>query len=175
MVRGRAEARWLPSRHRFALFRLHAYLRLRGAKPQPTDGLILAIHPDQSAFDTYAVALWTMATMTCFLYALLVQVMIAPAALLLAVPLASIVIQAPHAVGLIVRGGPNTGLISKILMLLFTVLSLHFARTATWVRFAAWQFLLLLALNALAALVMFALRGRVARLEESYGGAASAG
>ncbi len=29
MVQGNAAARWLPSRHNFALFRLLAYLRLR--------------------------------------------------------------------------------------------------------------------------------------------------
>lgn len=174
MVRGRAEARWLPSRHRFALFRLHAYLRLRGAKAEPVEGLMLALHPDQTAFDTYAVAIWTMLTMTCFVYALLVQVLIAPVAMVLAVPLASLAIQAPHAIGLIVHTGRNTGIISKILMLLFTLASLYFARAASWVRFAAWQFLVVIALNALAAMVMFALRGDVARLEATYGGAASA-
>jgi hypothetical protein len=35
MVHGNAAARWLPSRHNFALFRLLAWLRLRNAHPEP--------------------------------------------------------------------------------------------------------------------------------------------
>ena len=36
IVRNRADARLLPSRHDFALFRLVAWMRLRRAKPAPT-------------------------------------------------------------------------------------------------------------------------------------------
>src|SRR4051794_21762234 len=69
-IRNRPEARWLPSRHRFALFRLYALLRLVSAKPEQTEAeLVLPIERDQSAHEQYAVALWIYVTAVAYVAA----------------------------------------------------------------------------------------------------------
>ena len=70
VVRGRADARWLPSRHNFALFRLAAFLRLRRARPEPCDGSCV-IDRHQSAMETWLVMSWVTLTFACYLAATL--------------------------------------------------------------------------------------------------------
>jgi hypothetical protein len=156
IIRDREDARWLPSRFRFALFRLFALLRMRFTPPRPRPGLIMAVHRDQSEIEAYAVALWIFATVTCFLSALM--------------PIAIAAVFAPLAMQIplyIVARGTRVN--SILLMALIAAAAIYFATRPVWIRFAAWQFLALVALNAVAALIMLALRGAVRKMEARCG------
>jgi hypothetical protein len=61
-----------------------------------------------------------------------------------------------------------------VVMLLFIGAAAFFSTHPSWVRFIAWQFLALVALNGIAAVVVFSLRGSIARLEAAVGGVTSA-
>ncbi|MDP9190951.1 MAG: hypothetical protein M3P06_04525 [Acidobacteriota bacterium] len=180
LIRGRADARWFPSRHNFALFRLIAYLRLRRAQPQPSDG-ILIIDRHQSATETWLAMSWITVTFACYLAATLFVEWNVALALIVSLPLAFVLLQVPTILSAmtiapllrVMTHGRASGIRVNgvVVMLLLSVASAHFARQSTWVRFVAWQFLALLALNAIAAVIAFTLRDSIARLE---GGVASA-
>jgi len=164
IVRGRAEARWLPSRHHFALARLFAFLRMRGAKPQPREGLMLVVDRDQTAAEHHCVSLWIVATVACYIAATLLASWPIAAAFPLAFVLAAVAIEVPVvSIGLLVPARAN----GTVLMALLVAAAAYFATQRSWVRFAAWQFLAVVALNALAAVIVFLLRGPIARLERS--------
>ena len=156
VIRGRADARWLPSRHRFALFRLYAFLRLKRAKPEPRESLILVVDRDQTAFEHHGASLWIVLTVTCYFAALVPWP--------LAFPLALVAIEVLICLGglLMRRGARGTGF---VLSLLLVLASAYFALHRSWVRFAAWQFFALIALNAIASAIVFLLREPIARLE----------
>ena len=182
VVRGRAEARWLPSRHRFALFRLAAYLRLRHAKPEPAPGLLLTIDRDQSSIEQNSIALWVYFMVTCYCAATLFGAWPWPATLAVSLPVAAVVVEVPLCVtGVLLnavtrdRWGNNLKVQSALNMLLLLLAASYFALSRQWIRFVAWQFLALFVLNALCAAIVFALRRRIAELESRYGGAPSAG
>ena len=173
LVRGRADARWLPSRHNFALFRLGAYLRLRRAQPEHRD-VILVIDRHQSTTETWAVTCWLAFTLTCYLAATLFADWPIAIAIVISLPLSVATLQVPAILSAltIARFARNRIRVNSIaLMVFFTAASAYLALRPTWVRFVAWQFLALLALNAVAAIVAFALRGSIAALE---GGVTSA-
>ena len=174
IVRGRADARWLPSRFNFALFRLFAYVRMRATKPQPRD-VSLIIDRNQNNLESYSLAAWTTLTVTCYAAATLFESWPLPLALLAGVPVAITCLEAPIvAVGLILRRRENNiGLNSVVLMSLLMAAALYFARTQSWARFAAWQFLGAVALNALAAPLVFLLRDNIAEMENAVGGISS--
>jgi hypothetical protein len=156
VVRGRGEARWLPSRHRFALFRLYAFLRLRRAKPEPAEAMILVVDRDQTAFEHYGISIWILVMVTCYFAAVLPWP--------LALPLALIAIEVLIcAAGILVRRGPRGN--AFVISLLLAIASAYFAMQQSWVRFVAWQFFALVALNAFAAAIVFLLREPIARLE----------
>jgi hypothetical protein len=46
--------------------------------------------------------------------------------------------------------------------------AVYYARSSLWVRFVAWQFLAVVALNVLAAIVAFLLRDSIAELEGTF-------
>ena len=94
------------------------------------------------------------------------------ATLLAGIPLAITLMEIPVVVlGLLFRRrASNIGLNSVVLMSLLIGAALYFARAQSWVRFAAWQFLAGVVLNAIAAPLLFVLRGRIARLESTFGG-----
>jgi hypothetical protein len=171
IVRGRVDARWLPSRFRFALFRLFAYLRLRAAKPLARD-VSLIIDPDQNNIESYSLAAWTTLTVSCYTAGTLLESWPLPLALLAGIPVAITLMEIPVvALGLLLRHrASNIGLNSVVLMSLLIGAALYFARAQSWVRFAAWQFLAGVLLNAVAAPLVFLLRGRIARLENAFGG-----
>lgn len=167
VIINRSAARWLPSRHRFALAQLVAFARLRRGEPQDADGpdhLILPIDRDQSAAESYAVAVWVFLTVAAYLAAILPMPL--PLAIIVAIPLASIVIHIP-----IVGGGlalrPLNGdkdhvkTISVGTMGLMIVWSFYVARGASWARFVAWLFFAILTCNAIAALILWFLRAEV--------------
>lgn len=164
IVRGRADARWLPSRHRFALFRLYAVLRLRTAAPEPCEGLVMIVDRDQTAVEHHAVSLWIALTVTCYLAATLFSRWPVPLALPVAFLLSPVAIHVPLlSIAALTLG--NRRVNSFMLMFAFVALAIYFARHASWARFAAWQFLIVVALNAIAAAIVFASRGAIARLE----------
>ena len=173
LVRGRADARWFPSRHNFALFRLAAYLRLRRAQPEVRD-VILVIDRHQSVTETWMVMSWLIVTLACYLAVTLFAGWHVAIALVISLPLSVALLEVPAIVSALTiapfaRNGIRTN--SIVVMLLFTAASAYFATRPTWVRFVAWQFLALLALNAIAAVIVFALRDAIAQLE---GGVTSA-
>ncbi len=177
IVRGRADARWFPSRHHFALFRLFAYLKLRRAKPEPWDGT-LVIDRHQSATETWMVMSWMTLTLACYLAVTLFAGWHVAPAMLVALPLAIVLFEVPAIVSALTiaplfrtNGSRVNGF---VVMLLFSAASAYFARHPSWIRFVAWQFLALLALNALAAVIAFPLRHSMAHLEAEVGGASSA-
>lgn len=154
--------KWLPSRHHFALARLIA---LAMCHPERSEGssehAMFAIDRHQSTAENYAVSILYTAITTCYIAALLP--LWTPIALVAALPLAMIAIQ------LLVIGG---GLVlrtmaasSAFMMLCAVAASLYFATYTTWVRFPAYAFLAVVALNAVAYVVMWLLRDRVRELE----------
>lgn len=173
-VRGRADARWLPSRYHFALFRLYAYLRMRAARPEPRD-VALVIDRNQNNVESFAIGTWVLLTLTCYAAGTLFASWPLPLALLAGVPVAITALEIPIViVGLLVRRTKdNLALNSAVLMSLLIAAAVVFARAQSWVRFAAWQFLALVALNALAAAVVFPLRGGIAEMENAAGGLTS--
>jgi len=173
VVRGRLDARWLPSRFHYAIFRLIAYVKMRGAKPRYGDvSLILDSH--QNNLESYLIAAWATLTVTCYVAGTLLASWPLALALVVAVPVAITCLEIPIVVvGLVRRRENNIGLNSVLVMSLLIAAALYFARAHSWVRFAAWQFLGGVALNALAAPVVVLLRGSIAEMENSVGGISS--
>jgi hypothetical protein len=183
LLHGCAEMRWMPSRHYFALFRLIGWLRLRHIRISGERDRVISVHPDQSGVEVYGTAFWALLTVTCYLAPMLSPLPL-PLALGAALPLAWSALQiamlfaglvvAP-AVRLLARrpGENNLRINSFTVMSLLAAASSWVATERTWARFAAWQFLALVALNAMAAAVMFLLRDEVARLESFLGGDSS--
>jgi hypothetical protein len=182
LVHGRAEARWLPSRHSYGLFRLVAWIRLRRAQPEHRD-VILFVDRHQSAFETWAVGAWFIATAACFIAARLENLpafAVPAAALVLAVAgvqaalVSSGLVIAPLWSALTGNHADRTGVNSFVLMLGLGAAAGYYATTSSWARFVAWQFAGVVALNALASAVVYLLRPSIARLEASLGGPSSA-
>lgn len=184
-IRGRADARWLPSRHSTALFRLAAYLGLRRARPE-VRGMILVIDRHQSATETWLVMCWVVLTAGCSVAATLFASWPAPLAVAAGVPVAIAALQIAAILSALIVG-PLWRLVTRsrridsiavngaAVMLLVAAAAGYMATRPTWVRFAGWQFLLLLALNAVAAAIVFLLRDSIAQLEAAVGGGATSG
>jgi hypothetical protein len=166
----RPVARWLPSRHHFALARLIAFARLRRAPHAPAaEHLILAIDPDQTAAEMHAVALWVFLTAACYFAASLPWAL--PLAIAGGLVLSAVAIQLPFLIGgpllrVLTADANHIRIISLLTMGLMTIASSWIATTATWARFAAWLFFAVLIVNALAAIVNRLLRRRIEGLEE---------
>ncbi|MGZ8709215.1 MAG: hypothetical protein ACXW28_03230 [Thermoanaerobaculia bacterium] len=174
IVHGRADARWLPSRFNFALFRLYAFLRRKNAKPEPAD-VVLVIDRTQNPIESAVLSIWTTATLACYAAATLFASWPLPLGLLAGVPVAITCLEIP----LVVVGVPlrrrrnNIPLNSFVMMSLLIAAAVYFARAQSWVRFAAWQFLAVVALNSVAAAIVFLLRGSIAEMERDAGGITS--
>jgi len=171
VVRDRPEARWLPSRHHFALARLIAYAKLRGAREstKKTEHLVLAIDRDQTAAEMNGAAIWVFITTVCYIAAALP--LIWPAAIVVAIPIAAIALQLPTVViGPIVRmligDGDHIKIISVIAMSLLVIASSYFAVSSSWARYVAWFFFAVLVINGTAAIVVWLLRGGIRAAEE---------
>jgi hypothetical protein len=176
MIRGRADARWLPSRHNFALFRLAAYLKMRTSKPEPRN-VIIVIDRHQSAIENHSVAAWVFFTVTCFIAATLFRSLRLPFALAVAVPTAFVLVEVPFFATAILLGtwkGDRIRAQSFAYMCTLITAAAWLSTSTSWVRFIAWQFLGFVVLNAIAAVIVFLLRDSIARLENAVGGATSA-
>ncbi len=172
VVVNRPEARWLPSRHRFALAQLVAFARLRRSEhpiANAPDHLILPIDRDQSAAEVYAVAIWVFVTVATYFAAILPIPL--PLAIIAAIPLASIILHLPIVLGgpilrLILGDNDHIKIVSVATMSLLIVWSFYIARGDSWARFIAWFFFAVLACNAIAAVILWLMRGAV-QAEES--------
>ncbi len=174
IVRGRADARWLPSRFNYALFRFYAFLRMKTAKPHPAD-VSLVIDRNQNPIESVVLSTWTTATLACYAAETLFDAWPLPLALLAGIPVAITALEIPIvAVGVSLRHrGYNIPLNSFVLMSLMTVAAWYFTRAQSWIRFVAWQFLGAVALNAIAAVIVYSLRGAIAEMENAVGGVTS--
>ena len=174
VVQGRADARWLPSRFHYALFRLYAFVRMKAAKPELAD-VSLVIDRNQNPIESAVLSTWTTATLACYAAGTLFASWPLPLALLAGVPVAITCLEIPIVtLGLLLRHRQNNiPLQSFVLMSLLIAAAVYFARSQTWARFAAWQFLGAVAVNAIAAGIVFLLRGSIAEMENAVGGITS--
>ncbi|HEX7154477.1 MAG TPA: hypothetical protein VF618_23530 [Thermoanaerobaculia bacterium] len=176
-VRNRAEGRWLPSRHHFALFRLAAYLRLRAAKPEPQPGLMLAVTRDQSMGENYGFAIWFLLSNAAFLAPYLPLPL--PLAFVVAVPLVALLLQFPcFLMGAVVMPlltrnflRNNQRMNMTVLLVISTTLAASHVRQLSFAGVVAWQFFGLIVLNAVAAVILFLLRDDIERLEQALSSA----
>ncbi|HYM60882.1 MAG TPA: hypothetical protein VEZ11_08315 [Thermoanaerobaculia bacterium] len=187
------EARWLPSRFRFAVFRLFAWYRFRAAatQTQRLDRVALAIDRDQSAVEQYSIAAWTLLTQSCYLAAFITSrwhvagpwralaVALTP---FLAAVLVEITFIATGAVLVPLwnatagsRIENNIRLNSIVQMAILLLASAYFAGAAGWVRPVAWIAIAVFAMNGAAAVVLFAMRRRLEALDREYGSPPCAG
>lgn len=177
LIRSRADARWLPSRHHFAIFRLAAYLRLRRAKPERED-VLLAIEPHQSTAEVVITGCWYFATASCYLTTLAprwplfvsLPVMFAVAVMLFQPLFISMGIVLSPALRKLTRSTAedNADLNGALCLLVLGAASLHFARASSWLRLIALQYFLVIVINAAAAVLLLFLRRHITALEASY-------
>jgi hypothetical protein len=183
IVRHRDDARLLPSRHDFALFRLVAYLRLRRAQPGSALSMFV-VDRHQSAVETWTVGLWLLLASSCYLADAFTPRLGLPLALFAGFVVALTAVQA----GIVILGLTVAPLWKKItrsdilplrvnsftFMLMFVTASGWAALRPTWVRFVGWSSIGAFALNIAAAAALYLLRDSVAHLEASVlGGAPS--
>lgn len=140
--------KWSPSRHHFALTRLIA--RFMRSKPDHTVTVIYSVDRHQSAIENHTVAAWFTLSTACFIAAALP--LVTPVALLVALPLSLLAIQLPIYVTGIPFNNPRVN--AKFLMLCGAAAAAYFATQPGWVRFVAWSFLGVIALNAVAAIIV---------------------
>lgn len=177
--RAQAIVPWIPSRHRYALFRLVAYVRLLQTRHEQCvldETRVLAIDRDQSTAETYVVGALVWMTVTSFVCELLSRRLVPAAAVAIAVALATLAVSAAvvavgtlvapllHAIGL-PRGPHNINLNSTIMLLAITLAASYYALFPSWVRVPAWIFLGSIAANGIAAIVLFIVRKRVREAE----------
>lgn len=182
IVRHREDARLLPSRHNFALFRLFAYLRLLRAKQGSTLSMFV-IDRHQSAFETWTVGLWLLLASSCYLAEMFSPQLTLPFALLAGFVVALSAVQA----GIVILGLTVAPLWKKLIrsdilpfrvnaftfMLLFAAASGWASLRPTWVRFVGWSSLGAFVLNVVAAALLHLMRDSVTHLETAVLGGAS--
>ncbi|HEX9163839.1 MAG TPA: hypothetical protein VF980_19175 [Thermoanaerobaculia bacterium] len=180
VVRDRRDARWLPGRFNFALFRLLAYARLRAASPRRACGTILIVDRYQSAFETYTVAACVLIVFAAFGTSLFEASMSMPAACILGalfaillaqllavilgavvIPILRMVIRIPDALIVTINGAVHMALVTTAAALL--------AVSDSRLRYGGAAFLLLIAANALAAIVNLFLRDSFLAAERRFG------
>jgi hypothetical protein len=164
-------AKWLPSRHRFALSKLIALAMFRGdresqiADRESRHRYVFAIDRDQSTAEAFAVATLVFVTTAADLAALL------PIPLWASIPIALLVTPWFLQIPLYAAGVPfhSEKVNSVVIMSVPVALSLWIATKPTPLRFVALAFLGILALNAIAWLIVQPLRGRMQKLEQECG------
>jgi hypothetical protein len=169
-VRDRADARWLPSRFRYAAFKLLAYLILRRTPPRIQRGLVLVVDRDQSALEHHTLAVYILLTVSCYAAAVVSLRYPAVIGVIASIPLAVLAVEAPlYIAGLIAPQKRHMAFQTFSIWVFLTAAAAYFATWKTWVRFPAWLFLLALAVNGAFAVVVRMLRGRIAEQEKIHG------
>ena len=171
VVRDHPEARWLPSRFTFAVFRLIALLRMLGAKVEEPRKLILAIDAGQSSLENYLVSTWVSLTIACYVASWLRHFIPVALAVIAGVALSGWLVQLPlYALGSSLPGSRNNQRVISIATFAILVgISAYMATLEARVHFVAALFLGVVALNAISAVAMFFLRGRVKMMEKACG------
>jgi hypothetical protein len=179
VVRDREEARWLPSRFRFAAFRLLALLVMTRVSPRERKGLVLVIDRDQNPIENYLLGAGAVMWGSVFIAGGLIPAVGVIAALLLCLPIALasysalVVITGLVVEPVIVRAGAPIALARRINGLVHMALllgaALYFASRPSWVRPVGIAFLLIVIFNVLAAVVMLLLKSRVTALDKEFG------
>jgi hypothetical protein len=175
-IRDRADARFLPSRFHFALFRLGAWLKLMVTPPQPRTGLAMAIDRDQSALEHYTAAYAFFLVTIVYLASALSRFMSTLVAALVAIMIAAVLVEIPmFLVGRIWTASSathklknNVGLVSNATFLPLLIASIYFASTTGWQRCVAWIVLILCAANVIAAVILRVFRDRVIKAEQRF-------
>ena len=167
-VRDCPEAKWFPSRHRFALARMFAFVRSQfPVRPRAdVDHILISMHPDHSAIEQYAIAIWFFVTLTGYIAAVLPLRWMVSAPLIAALAV-QIVTGSISAMGSVRANHLRRN--SMTLFGLMIIASAWFAMQPGLVRYVAWFFLAVVAFNAIAWLVMIALRNSVRELEQRCG------
>lgn len=178
-VRDRADARWLPSRFDFALFRLFAYFRLRTMKPEPQAGLVLAIDRHQSTIENCLISIWVWVVISAFLASIISPTLPLGAACVIALPAAGALVSVE-----IVVVGMAIPVVRKVLRLsdqsdvgvnsvLVGAMAVASAVLLTMgsspLRYIGAAYLVLLATNVVASIAVFLMKSRFAALERGYG------
>ena len=173
VVRDCPQARYLPSRYHFALARLLGFAasRLHTPVAPPVDRVVYAIDRDQSAVENYGVAIWFVVSLV--FYVAFFLPFRAPFDILAAVVIAPLSAQ----IAILLAGGAftligmknNLAILSVTTMSVMIAASSYLATTTAPVRFVAWFFLFVVALNAIAWLILLPLRHRIRELEKQCG------
>jgi hypothetical protein len=179
VVRDRGDARWLPSRFNFALFRLIAYFRLRTAKPETTPGVVMAVHRHQTAAEAYLASVCVFLVIASFIASLLASSMPFGAACIVAIPTSAIVIPPMVvAVGIVARlarktinlsSDHNIAVSSVMLMAIIIAAATLLAAGESPLRHVGTAFLLLVGANAVAAVAVFMMERPIADAERRFG------
>jgi hypothetical protein len=181
VVRDRGDARWLPSRFNFALFRLIAYLRLRTSNPESRPGIAMSIERHQSATENYLVAACVLVLWIAFTAAMLASVMPFPLACIVAFPAAALIVHlvpmcligllvAPVARKITGNSALNNIAVSSAIMIVMTIAAAAVLATGTSpLRYVGTAFLFLTAINALASVVVFTMQRSIAETERRFG------
>ena len=175
-ARNRMEARWLPSRFDLSFFRLFAYLRLRSSRPVvPVEPHMFATDRHQSTMEVYMIAIWSYVVTVHYSVDVLLNWMGLPLALIVALLAAPVIIHllfifsglclAP----IFVRQASHVPFNSRLIQLVILATSAFaLLRGRPVTRIIALVTLVGAAINAVAMLIIFLLRHRVAKLEAEY-------
>jgi hypothetical protein len=115
------------------------------------------------------VAIWVFVTTVCYIAAALPLTW--PAAIVIAMPIAAIVLQFPTViigpiVLMLIGDGNHIKIISVIAMSLLVIASSYVAASSSWARYAAWLFFAVLIVNGASAILVWLLRGGIRAAEE---------
>ena len=172
-VRDRADARWAPSRFNFAIFRLAALIIGSRVKLERRAGEVLVIDRNQNSVESYAVSAWVVASLSAYMQSVMVRPIGWIAATLLSVPIVMALLQIIVVVGgLIVLpapGGDHTRFNGALLMTGFSGISAWMASTSLWSRYVGMLFLIIVAMNAVAAIALRVLGKQVAAADRERG------
>ena len=173
VVRDCPRAQDLPSRYHFALARLLSFAasRFRSPAAAPVDRVVYALDRDQSGVENYSVAIWFVVTLACYLgfllplrapFNILAAIVIAPLSVQIAIPLFG---------GAFTLMGMknNVTIVSAAIMSVMIAMSSYLATATEPVRLVAWFFLIIVALNAIAWLILLPLRDHIRELEKRCG------
>ncbi len=180
VIRDRADARWLPSRFDFALFRLFAYVRLKTIGPEPRQGIVLSVERHQSAIENFMIPICVLVVIAAFMASIIASMLPIEVACLIALPAAGVLIPMQMVLtGLVItplvrkltglgghcRVAINAAVLSAIAITAATLLAVG----ASPLRHIGTAYLILLAANAIASVLVFMMQRPIADLERRYG------
>lgn len=180
VIRDRADARWLPSRFDFALFRLFAYFRLRTIRPEPKQGIALSVERHQSAIENYIIPTCVSVVIAAFIASIIASRLPLEVACLIALPAAAVLIPMQMvltgvAITPLVRKLPGMTSVSRIAVNAAVLSTMAITAAALLaagpspLRHIGTAYLTLIAANAVASVVVFLMQRPIADLERRYG------